>query len=359
MPDFVSLNPGPSQLYPQVQGYLQDAYTSGILSLSHRSSTFTALYEGLVSDFRAKLHLPRDYTLLLLSSATECWSVLADGLTRGNSLHLYCGDFGQRWWEHANQIHFGATGVEVGIDTAWSVEADTLRPLLHRADLVCLTQNETSRGAQIPLKELAAWTADDPTDPLLAVDVTSSLAGIELPLDYADVWFASVQKCFGLPAGLAVLALSPRAVARAKDIGFEGRYNALVRQLANAEKFQTTHTPNVLNIYLLRRLLADLPDIADIHAQTAKRAQAMYNFLEEHAVVVPLVERPENRSLTTIAVKAPEDFVQRAHDNFRLGNLQLGNGYGALKASTFRIANFPAVPDAALEKARDILWELA
>jgi phosphoserine aminotransferase len=53
-------------------------------------------------------------------------------------------------------------------------------------------------------------------DALIAVDATSSMAGVELDWQSADIWFASVQKCFGLPAGMAVMVCSPRALQYAE-----------------------------------------------------------------------------------------------------------------------------------------------
>jgi phosphoserine aminotransferase len=131
------------------------------------------------------------------------------------------------------------------------------------ADVVCLTHNETSNGTH--LKQWNTILAKYP-DALIAVDATSSMAGVELDWQSADIWFASVQKCFGLPAGMAVMVCSPRALQYAESIGDRKYYNSLLFMNDNFKKYQTHYTPNVLEIYLLSKILEQIPDISETSA---------------------------------------------------------------------------------------------
>ena len=83
------------------------------------------------------------------------------------------------------------------------------------------------------------------------MDATSSMGGINLPWQEADVWFASVQKCIGIPAGLGILICSPKALKRATQLNKKVHYNDVLLMEENRKLFQTHYTPNVLSIYVL------------------------------------------------------------------------------------------------------------
>lgn len=53
-----TFNPGPSQVYPELRGYLQDAFDEGWLSAPHRGERFTGLMRQTVADLKTKLNIP-------------------------------------------------------------------------------------------------------------------------------------------------------------------------------------------------------------------------------------------------------------------------------------------------------------
>ena len=215
-------------------------------------------------------------------------------------------------------------------------------------DLVCITQNETSTATQLR-EGFILNLYNRLGGALLAVDATSSLAGLNLKYIKADAWFASTQKCFGRPAGLGVLILSPRAVAQAKTVNDRAHYNALPAMLAQMLNFQTNYTPNVLGIYLLSRVLTDREPIKVVHQHLVDRAQKLYDFFEQATPLQPFVTNPETRSTTVIGLRGEAALVDEIKKKAFDAGLHLGSGYGPLKNTTIRIANFPAVPDAAME----------
>ena len=341
-----TFNPGPSAVYPAVRQYLTDAFDEGWLSAPHRSDKVTSLVRQTVADFKTKLNVPQDYTVLFTSSATECWEILAQSLTPRRSFHIYNGDFGEKWLKYAQALRPASTGLSFGLDEVPDVAALPFSP--DDTDLVCITQNETSTATQLR-EGFILNLYNRLGGALLAVDATSSLAGLNLKYIKADVWFASVQKCFGLPAGLGVLILSPRAVAQAKAVNDRAHYNALPAMLAQMLNFQTNYTPNVLGIYLLSRVLADREPIKTVHQHLAERAEKLYAFFEQATPLTPLISNPETRSTTVIGLKGEAALIEEIKQKAREAGLHLGSGYGPLKSTTIRIANFPAVPDAAME----------
>jgi phosphoserine aminotransferase len=342
-----TFNPGPSQVYPQVRQYLQDAFDEGWLSAPHRGERFTGLMRQTVQELKNKLNVPQDYTVFFMSSATECWEVLTQSLTPRKSFHLYSGAFGEKWYEYAKALRPACVGYPFGIDEVPDVAALPLPDT--ETDLVCITQNETSNATQLR-DGFILNLYNRLGQALLAVDATSSMAGVQLKFIKADIWFASVQKCFGLPAGLSVMILSPRAVARLRDQNERAHYNSLTSQYEKMLNWQTTYTPNVLGIYLFSRVLHDRPAIKVVHQHLQERATKLYDYFEQATQLTPLVTNPETRSTTVIGLQGPPALIDEVKRRALAQGLQLGNGYGNWKAGSLRIANFPAIPDEAFEQ---------
>lgn len=337
--------PGPAKVYPEVREYLTQAYDEGILSIPHRSDRFVQLTKNLVPLLRKKLNIPQDYYIYFVSSATECWEIIAQSLTRVKSYHLYNGSFGEKWFDYAKKIKPQSAGTKWDLNEELAVadlavDAD--------AELICITQNETSNGTQI--KESTILNLFNRyRDQLIAVDATSSLGGIALKYIKADIWFGSVQKCFGLPAGLGIMVCSPRTIFRAKEINEKGHYNSLVTLYEKMLNHQTSITPNVLDIYLLHKVMEEREPVKTLDHQLVKRAQDLYTFFEEFTDFNLLVTNPEVRSATVIAIEGKEKFIDEVKKNALRHDIMLGNGYGPWAKNTFRIANFPAHTDSEFE----------
>jgi phosphoserine aminotransferase len=347
----ISFYPGPSKVYPAVAQYLQDAYASGVLSVNHRSPAAMALVERTFGLLREKLGIPAEYQIYFTSSATECWEIIAQSLTASGSTHLHNGAFGQKWFDYTRRLRPGSTGTAFHFNEVPTLAAGV-------PELLCLTQNETSNGTQLPPETLStAYASADYTSAvsLVALDATSSMAGIELDWATGDIWYASVQKCFGLPAGLAVLVCSPRALDRARQLSERDHYNSLLFLNENFQKFQTPYTPNVLGIYLLSRVLEGVPLITEVAARTRQRSLDWYQFLETETDWVPLVVNPTVRSDTVIAVQGTPERLAALKTRCQAAGITVGNGYGPWKDTTFRIANFPAIDDDEIEALKAVL----
>jgi phosphoserine aminotransferase len=337
----ITFAPGPSKVYDSLPIYLNDAYQEGILSANHRSSAFMKLYQETEQLMRSKLHMPEDYTLLFTSSATENWEIISQSIVEQASFHIYSGSFGKKWIEFAKHILPATVGLKIEANQA--IDLPSLQ-IAEEFDLIALTQNETSNASQVS-NEMIEAIRDKFPEKMIAVDTTSSMAGIELDFGLADIWYASVQKCFGLPAGLGILILSPAAIQKSERKGEKGRYNSLSFMLENAASYQTHYTPNVLGIYLLNRVLKDIPEIQQIDALLRQRMSRLENCIAQTKTLRMLVDNPATRSTTVMAIAGSEELIIQVKKEAEKRGMQLGGGYGPLKATSFRIANFPAITD--------------
>src|SRR5690606_29222256 len=179
--------PGPSKIYPEVRSYLTDAYDEGILGAPHRGEQFVQLSRTVVGSLKRRLNIPEDYYIFFTSSATECWEILIQSLTKHKSYHIYNGSFGEKWFDYAKKLRPQAEGLAFDVNEQMpvsdlNISSDT--------ELICFTQNETSNGTQVsPTCILNLYNRY--RDTLLAVDATSSMAGLNLKFIKADIWFAS------------------------------------------------------------------------------------------------------------------------------------------------------------------------
>jgi phosphoserine aminotransferase len=353
--------PGPSKIYPQVAQYLQNAFTEGVLSINHRSPECMEITRGAIEGLHEKLHIPVNYSVYFISSATEAWEIIAQSLTQQKSLHFYNGAFGKKWAEYTEKLVSEVERIPFDIE-----ELPNLQEISNFDDVICITQNETSNGTQI--KDLKPFRKAFPAA-IITIDATSSLGGIELDFRDGDVWFASVQKCFGLPAGMAIMICSPRAIQKAEVINDRKFYNSLLFIHENFQKYQTHYTPNVLSIYLLNKILHDISDISIISEKVKEQARNWYDFFDKKVIPLPnnnengqlkdsittLVKNQDVRSDTVIAVAGTESDITAIKTFTKAHKITVGNGYGSWKNTSFRIANFPAIATFEIESLMKIL----
>jgi phosphoserine aminotransferase len=335
----ISFYPGPSRVYDSIPKYVKEAHKKGILSINHRSDEFMRFSERTIHLLKDKLNIPEDYTIFYTTSATECWEIIAQSLNKKRSYHIFNGSFGQKWYEYTQKLGGGVRSYPFGKEEL--VNPKKLK-FGKEGGVICITQNETSNGTQVACAAIKQIKENNP-DHLVAVDATSSMAGIMLDFKSADIWFASVQKCFGLPAGLGLMICSPKAIQEAINIGESDHYNSVTFMNDMMQKFQTPFTPNVLNIYLLMRVMEEVKPIEEVHAKVTERFYKWKEFFEERHSLKHLIGNHEAHSFTVLPVTADEELLTKIKAKAKKKGILLGEGYGELKSSTFRIANFPAI----------------
>lgn len=336
--------PGPSKLYADIDLHVQEAITSGILSMNHRSADFMHLYEQVQERFESQYDLPKGYKVYFTSSATECWTILAQSFSNRSFLHIYNGSFGKKWMDVSKQLNIEHTSCVFDIHEAFEsskIGTDSA------AEIICTTLVETSNGSYLS-NDVQSEIRDTFEDALIAVDATSAMAGIPIKWEHADIWYASVQKCFGLPSGLGILILSPQAQHTIEHRSIDVHYNSLKRIVENGSSFQTTHTPNILGIYLLAQRLTKI-DVADFF-KLNERMQYLYNHFSSHASFQPLLIEKSVQSPTVLTLKGDEEYILQLKKSLKAQNIIIGSGYGVWKENTIRLANFPAHTDEDFEK---------
>lgn len=348
--------PGPSALYFTVEDHIKTALKEQIPSISHRSKKFKSIYQHTAEQLRLLLDLPEEYHILFTGSATEVWERLIQNCIEEHSYHLVNGAFSEKFHGMALAWKKNAQRLESAKGSCPDIKQ---MELSDDCELISVTQNETSTGAAQPLADIYAIRKSYPNQ-LLAVDGVSTFPYIDLDFNQIDTAYFSVQKCFGLPAGLGVWLANERCLEKAIALQGKGltigQYHSLPSLVEQAKQFQTPETPNVLNIYLLGKIAEDMlyRGIKNIRQETEYKAALLYNTIEKHSSFSPFVKEEAYRSKTVIVAETKEP-AEKVITYLGEKNLQVGSGYGQFKNNQIRIANFPAHSKEQVETLADAI----
>lgn len=98
-----------------------------------------------------------------------------------------------------------------------------------------------------------------------------------------------------------------------------------------------------------------MPEIQLLDQKIKERMRALENCIAQTAQMRMLITNEQARSSTVMAVTAQEEFITRIKKAAEQAGMQLGGGYGPLKATSFRIANFPAITEEEFNRLLDFL----
>jgi phosphoserine aminotransferase len=348
---------GPSQLHPSVPDGIRRALARGLPSWGHRSDAFRGEVAGTVEALREILEIPGEYRVLFLGSATEAMERVVQGVVGGEgptsprSFHLVNGAFARRFRTISRNLGGGPDGLEVEDGQGFRLSSVEVPD---RFDLLAITQNETSTGVALDPGGIAAL-ARRHSHLLSVVDVVTAAPVAPLELAAVDGVFLSVQKLFGLPAGLGVLVVSPRLVERVRErrrSGIPVGGHMHLPALADAaDRNETGPTPNMLGIHLLGAVARDLME----RGMGALRRDAMASAERIHQAAsragwTPFPPRHEDRSRTVLVFRVPGPAGSTGErTRLRARGFEVSAGYGGLRDRLVRIGNFPSHPPEAVE----------
>ncbi len=348
--------PGPSGLFYTVEGHLKNAFKEHVMSISHRSQAYQAIHQETVDNIKLLLNLPDSYEVFFTGSANEIWERQIQNCVEHTSFHLVNGSFSSRFEKVAKEL-----GKNVLKATANDGECVGINNLVipEEVELIAATQNETSTGAAQPMEDIYSLKEQHP-DKLLSLDVVSSLPYISIDFNKIDTAYFSVQKGFGLPAGLGVWIVNQKCIEKSRKLtekGFStGSYHSFQSFLSKSGKHQTPETPNVLGIYLLGKVIGDMltKGLVQIQRETEYKAAIMYNMVHAHELLSPFVENRDNQSKTVIVINTGTESSKILKAAAEKGMI-MGSGYGNYKNDHIRVANFPTHSKEQFEQLVDFL----
>lgn len=339
----IFFTPGPSQLYPTYEAHLQTAMEHQLGSIYHRTKTFRDIYEHTDTQLRLLLNIPNSHSIFFASSATEIWERIILNMVDQKSFHLINGAFSQKFFNFAIQLQKNPSAFTV--DYGKGFEMENL-DIPKDVELICSIQNETSTGVYTSSEDLIFLKKQHPNS-LICVDLVSIAPYAEIDFNFIDCAFFSVQKAFGMPPGLGVLIVNEACVQKSKSLRQKGlnigAHHTFGNYQTNYERFETPSTPNVVAIYILGKIAADmnLKGIQNIREEIKSKANLLYSFAHKSSVFSPFVLEEKHQSDTVMVLNTPIDSAEII-SNLKDYGFIIGAGYGKYINSHLRIANFPA-----------------
>lgn len=344
---------GPAELYPKFEEFLQQAMDEQVGSISHRSGQFKKIYQHTDEQLRILLDIPSENAIMFTGTASEIWERMVLNCSELETFHLINGSFSSKFEQYA-----AALGRHTHVMKKSAGEGFTYPEIVvpEYAELICTTQNETSTGVQMREADIHKLKRSN-NNKLLAVDMVSSAPIPDLDFKVVDTAMFSVQKSFGMPAGLGVWIANEACLEKANSILAKGKsiggHHDLPSLWSQSKEYQTPSTPNMLGIYILGKIAEDMNEIgiAAIRKETDRKAKKIYDYFEKKAGYGLGVQNEQLRSRTVAVIDTPtpsKEIIAKVKEE----NMVIGSGYGSKKESQIRIANFVAT---SMEQVEELL----
>ncbi|MDD3825949.1 MAG: alanine--glyoxylate aminotransferase family protein [Anaerolineae bacterium] len=326
--------PGPTH----VRDEILQAQTVGMVG--HRSKEYSKLQSEVTPKLQKLLYTNQRVYLFASSSSGVMEGAVRQASTK-RMLNTVCGAFSKRWHQMTQANGVPCDKLEVPMGQA--VTPELVDEALSKGDYdaITLTHNETSTGIMNPVQATAAMIHEKYPDVLILVDAVSSMAGVKIEVDAwgLDVCLAGTQKCFAVPPGLTVCAVSDRARERALQVPNRGHYFAWDQMDKKYEASQTPATPAISLIQALDQQMDDIlaeglderfarhTEMAEIVREWARSNFGLYGDERYLSNTVTNVENTRGISVASLN----EELGKRG--------AMISNGYGDLKEKCFRIGH--------------------
>ncbi len=327
--------PGPTHVRDEV---LQ-AQTAPMIG--HRAKEYSELQAEVTPKLQQLLYTQQPVFIYASSGTGVMEGSIRQAVRPGKrALVTICGAFSQRWYEVAVGNGIPTDSIEVEWGKGFTPELVDAALAGGDYDALTLTFNETSTGVQNPVAEIAAMVRAKYPEVVILVDAVSAMAGAKIEFDAwgIDCVLASSQKCFALPPGLAVAAVSERMLARAAEVPGRGYYFDFLDMLKYYKKNQTPATPAISLIYALNKQMDDI--LAEgLENRWARHLEMAHLVQEWGRKYWTLFAADEFLSPTVTTITNTRGIsVSDLNKELAKRGATISNGYGDLKEKTFRIA---------------------
>ncbi len=189
-------------------------------TIDHRSPLFAEILHPALAGVKQVLKSKTAEIFVFPSTGTGGWeTALTNTLSPGDRVLIARnGMFSARWIDMCERH---GLVVEV-VETAWGagIPAARFQEVLHgdtahSIKAVLATHNETATGVKSDISAVRRAIDTENHPAMLFVDGVSSIASMDFRMEEwgVDIAVAGSQKGFMLPAGLAILGFSPKAIA--------------------------------------------------------------------------------------------------------------------------------------------------
>jgi aspartate aminotransferase-like enzyme len=319
--------------------------------INHRGPEFAALLRDVEEGLRWALRTSND-VLIYPCSGTGGLEAAAVNLLSPGEQALFCtmGSFGDRWADIG--AGYGADVLRLSVPAGEPIDPEDVERILAEHSgitTVFVTHNETSTGVYNDIPAIAAVVKG--RGKLLAVDSVSGAGCIPLETDGwgIDVLITGSQKGWMAPPGVAMVAVSEAALARAETTTTPRWYLDFGRELKYQKRSQTYTTPAVSVLFAIQEGLAIMREegMESVWARHARVGEMVRAGVD--ALGLKLLAADGHRSDTVTAVRNPVDGPDSLKELLTVlrtrHGLVLAGGQGDLSGRIFRIGHLGMVDE--------------
>ncbi len=341
--------PGPTNIPDRLRLAMQ------VQTQDHRAPDFVETFAPVLEDTKKVFGTTEGQIITFPASGTGGWeAAITNTLSPGDKvLVARYGVFSHRWIDLCERH-----GLDVQIvECTWGTgaPADRFEAILsadkaHDIKAVLVTHNETATGVRSDIRAVrhAMNAANHPA--MMFVDCVSSLASMPFEFDQwgVDIAVSGSQKGFMLATGMAILCVSPKALAAMETAKLPRTFFDFRDMMAANASGGFPYTPPLQLIYGMRESLKMLFEegLDNVYARHTRLAEGVRRAANAWGLKL-VAQTPDLYSDTVSAIYVPEGFDSNELTDhaFNSYGVSFGIGLGELNGKAFRIGHLGSLTD--------------
>ena len=326
-----------------------------VSNFDHRAADFADDYMPLLNDLKKIFKTDTGQVLLFSATGTGGWEgAISNTLCAGDKVLIACyGMFSQRWIDLCQRFGLDVEVVDCEWGTGAPVEEFARRLKADQQGeikAVLVTHNETATAVKSDVHGVRKAINDANHSALLMVDAVSSLASMDFQMDAwgVDVAITGAQKGFMLNTGLAIVGVSPKAMAATQTATLPRCFFDF-NDMANANKIGSYPYTPPLQLFSGLKASVELllnEGMDNVNARHHRIAQGIRAAVKAWGLEL-CAKNPELYSDTVTAIMVPEGkdanlVTQHAYEAY---GVSFGGGLGKMAGKLFRIGHLGAMTD--------------
>ncbi|WP_299917550.1 L-aspartate--glyoxylate aminotransferase BhcA [uncultured Roseobacter sp.] len=341
--------PGPTNIPDRLRAAMQ------VQTRDHRAPDFVETFAPILEDTKKVFGTTKGSVITFPASGTGGWeAAICNTLSPGDKvLVARYGMFSHRWIDlcqrHGLDVHI--------IECAWGsgAPADRFEAVLsadkgHEIKAVLVTHNETATGVKSDIAAVRAAMDAAGHPGMMFVDCVSSLASMEFRMDDwgVDIAVSGSQKGFMLATGMAILGVSPKALAAMEKAKLPRTFFDFRDMMGANASGGFPYTPPLQLIYGMRESLKMLFEegLESVYARHFRLAEGVRRAVDAWGLKL-VAESPALYSDTVSAIYVPKGFDSNALTDqaFNAYGVSFGVGLGEMNGKAFRIGHLGSLTD--------------
>ncbi len=303
-----------------------------VMEMSHRSGSFQAIIDGCEASLRSLLNIPDNYKVLFLQGgASSQFAMVPLNLLNGSKKadYVLTGLWSKKAYKEASR--YGETKIIASSEdkTFSYIPKLDKNTFTKDADYFHITYNNTIYGTKYSV-------LPDVGDVPLVADMSSSILSEPVDVSKFGIIYAGAQKNMA-PAGLTVAIVREDLIGNAMDIT-----PTMFNYATHSENGSMFNTPPTYPIYICKLVcewLKELGGLEEMKKINIKKADILYNYLDESKMFNATVENKEDRSLMNVPFVTGNDelnakFIKEATASGFV-NLKGHRTVGGMRASIY------------------------